>query len=184
MNVYRIKPNSDTFERIYARVEDRDLLFFSSAQPLSAKWIPLPVLPDDRLLENVMDEPVPINGDFPSLYGPTPVFSERAWESLYSLVNGSVEALPLIYPSGETYFAINVLDVVDCLDLTKTKLTRNDVTGRVSSIQEYHFRPHLLTGKHMFKLPETKALEVLVSEEFKQAVEANGLKGLIFRKRT
>jgi hypothetical protein len=182
MNIYRINSDSGRYEYVNARVEDRDLLFFSSGQPLSGTWVPVPVLLDHRLVDNVMEEPQPRKGDFPSLYGATPIFSERAWETLYPLVGGSVEALPLIHPSGEKYFAINVLDVVDCLDLTKTKLTRNDVTGRVSSIQEYHFRQHLLTGKHIFKLPETKGLEVLVSEEFKQAVETSELKGLIFRR--
>lgn len=182
MNIYRIIPDSDSYECIYPRVEDEDILFFFDAEPLSAKWVPLPVVLDERLRENVMDAPIPMKGDFPSLYRPTPVFSERAWGALSPLIKGSVEALPLIHPSGDRYFAINVLDVIDCLDLATTKLTRNDVTGRVSSIQAYHFRPNLLRGKHMFKLPETKGLEVLVSEEFKQAVENNGLKGLIFWK--
>src|SRR5215469_7160621 len=106
MNIYRIIPDSDLYECIHARECDRDLLYFSSGKSMSAKWIPVPVLPDERLAENSLDEPVPAKGDFPSLYRSTPVFSERAWNALYPLIHGSVESLPLIHPSGEKYFAI------------------------------------------------------------------------------
>jgi hypothetical protein len=182
MNVYRIIPNSDVYEYIYARVEDRELLYFSKAQPMLAIWKSIPVLPDERTLDNSMNDSIPQKGDFPSLYHSTPVFSQRAWKVLSPLISKSVEALPLIHPSGDTYFAINVIDVIDCLDLTKTKITTNEVTGRVSSIQAYCLKTHLLKNKHMFKIPETSGLEVLVSEEFKEATEINGLKGLLFRR--
>jgi hypothetical protein len=38
----------------------------------------------------------------------------------------------------------------------------------------------MLSGRHMFKIPETKGLEVLVSDEFKHTAHANNLNGLIF----
>jgi hypothetical protein len=180
MNVYRIAPNANAYECIYARKKDRDLLFFSECQPLLPNWRPLPVLGDDRLEDDSIKQPK--KGDFPSLYHPTPVFSQRAWDILSPLVQEGVEHLPLIHPSGEVYYAINVLELIDCLDLTKTKLTRNEACGEVwvSSIQTYKFKKRMLKGKHMFKIPETKGLEAYVLDEFKQAVETNGLLGMKF----
>jgi Immunity protein family (Imm11) len=116
------------------------------------------------------------------LYGPTPVFSHRAWNALQPRVTRSVEALPIFLPSGEPLFAINVLDLVDCLDQATTQLSRSNVTGRVSSVQRYGFKDGACEGKVMFKTPETKGLEVLVTDTFKRAVEANHLRGVIFRK--
>lgn len=52
--------------------------------------------------------------------------------------------------------------------------------GRVAKVVAYCFKPGCLDGLHMFLLPETSGLEVLVSEDFKNLVEANSLEGLRF----
>ena len=38
-----------------------------------------------------------------------------------------------------------------------------------------------LSGKHIFKLPRESGAELIVDEDFRRAVEGNGLKGLQFR---
>lgn len=180
MNVYRIIADSDEYEHIYADENDRDVLYFNKCHSLIKDWKPRFILPDERLTDNSMNERTPKKGDFPSLYRPTPVFSQRAWDILSPLIATFVEPLPLIHPSGEIYFAINVLELVDCLNLTQSKVTRNDASGRISKIHLYRFKRQLLEDKHIFKLPETMGLEVLVSQEFKDLVTVNCLDGLIF----
>jgi hypothetical protein len=98
---------SDAFECLYPRLEDRDLLFFVANMRRSDAWAARPVDADGSTA--------------------TPLFSQRAWDALRPLIGAEVEALPSLHPRG-AHYAINVLDVADCLGLTHTKLTRNDVT--------------------------------------------------------
>jgi hypothetical protein len=137
--------------------------------------------------------------DFPSLHGYVPVFTTRAWGVLQPLIGHSVEALPLVcdtrivvpkrgdkmrVPAGPfgPFYAINVLNFVDCLDYDHSEIVWFS-HGVVMLVESYAFKnPGLLRGKHIFRLPETRALEVLVSDEFKNTVEKNNLVGLEFPK--
>ena len=84
--------------------------------------------------------------------------------------------------SSGIYFLINVLEVVDCLDPINTKLVINEVSGNITAVRDHAFRAEPLEGKHIFKTPQTAGLEVLVSDKFKEIVEANDLKGLQFKR--
>jgi len=44
----------------------------------------------------------------------------------------------------------------------------------------YAFKSDCFQGKHIIKIPETKNLETLVSEEFVKLVHANSLVGSLF----
>ena len=140
----------------------------------------------NSLLENW--EPFPVRekmkgmpSDFPALNGPIPAFSEKAWLKLNPYIGNTVEALKLITEHG-TYYAINVLDIVDALDHTNSEISFNSASGRVSRIKKYVFDKEKIKGKYLFKIPETKGLEVYVSEEFKKIIEAEKLEGLDFKK--
>jgi hypothetical protein len=109
-----------------------------------------------------------------------PVFSPRAWEALGPLLGDAVEALPFHCLLGE-YFLINVLEVVDALDVGKSDAAFR-LDGNVMMIYAYAFRPEALRDKHLFRLPETRWIEMIVSEEFKAAAKAAKLEGLIFEK--
>jgi hypothetical protein len=123
------------------------------------------------------------DGDFPNLSWAGPVFSQRAWDLLGPLIASSVEALPIIHPSGKRYYIINVLDVIDCLELERCETNRNSgsLKDDFSAIYVYAFKEDMIRDKHIFKAPQTKYLEEYVSEEFKRVVEKNGLVGLAFR---
>ena len=45
-------------------------------------------------------------------------------------------------------------------------------------VTEYAFRREALKDRHMFRIPESRFGEVLVSEAFAGTVEEHGLKGL------
>lgn len=143
-------------------------------RPASARWRPEPL----RIFDDCGRD-----GDFPSLvsYNKIPVFSERAWRALCPLIGERVEALSLSHPQ-EPHYIINVLDVVDCLDVDRSKVTRNGVTGRVSRVWHYALKnEHLLAGKHIFWTPTESGSDMMVDDEFCKCVEQHNLLGLKFQ---
>jgi hypothetical protein len=183
VNLYRYVADSDKYDSL-----DDEGDWIWEAKPLAKSWKPARVAYYTNKGKC---------GDFISLTGPVPVFGERAWEVLRPLIGESVEALPLIcdrkivaprygdikkVPAGPfgPFCAIHVLKVVDCLDRKKSGISEDEDT--VYFVPKYVFRPHRWKGEAIFKLPETQGLEVLVSDEFKNVVKENNLKGLEFVK--
>lgn len=173
MALYVYTADSDTYEGIEPkRVGDRDTLWLTDGKRRGSSWKAVPVV------VNCCDGNP---GDFPSLYIGTPVFSKRAWLALQPLIGDSVEALPILYPDSTTYYTMNVLEIVDCLDVANSEISRNGVTGNVSWIHRFSFKRDKLRGKHLFKIPEAPSLFVFVSDDFKRIVEEHNLRGLKFK---
>ncbi|WP_390896825.1 imm11 family protein [Rubinisphaera margarita] len=120
-------------------------------------------------------------GDFPSLsnFWRIPIVSQRAWEVLRSLL-GRCEALPIIHPTGNRYYIVHIMETIDALDERRSEVARNRTTGRINSIRRYSFVWDRIHGKHIFKLPADSGGEVIVDCRFREAVEQNGLRGLVF----
>ena len=122
-------------------------------------------------------------GDFPSLVSIScRIFSERALQFLQSLTSDFAETLPLGRFSGQEYFLIHVLEEIDALDEAKSKFLVVDGVEAKGSILNHAFRESLLPGKHIFRIPQLRYRDPLVSKEFKTCVEKNRLQGAKFRK--
>jgi hypothetical protein len=170
MAVFVFTPDSDTYDSlVLAKSRDYDRLNMFTGGALASDWRPISA----RILKGKK------HGDFPSLAGHVPVFGKRALDALRPLVNHCIEVLPLKVPSGEL-FAINVLQITDCLDVSRSELEL-DPDGEVMYIARYAFDEQCLEGKHILKLRQVPLYGVFVSEEFKRRVEEEGLQGLIFR---
>ncbi len=117
-------------------------------------------------------------GDFPSLFGTEPIFTERARQILGPWIEKAVEFIPL-HCGEETLYMVNVVDVVDCLD-RKLSTIKWISGGAIYKVDHYVIKDKLLGGKHMFKIPKLWA-SIYVSDEFKKVVEDSGLKGLIWK---
>ncbi len=166
MKIYRYVPDVDEYDCLD---NVGDWSAFDQGVRLAPHWRPTRVAVDARAGRS---------GDFPSLLGAIPVLSARAWKALQGLIGERVEALPLDCAAGP-YFAINVLDHIDALDYPRSEVERFD-DGGVMAIDSYAFKPKVLQGRHIFKLPETAPAETLVSGELKALVEKHKLKGLRF----
>lgn len=144
-------------------------------QPVLQQW-------SSPVVEVFEDNP-PKEGDFPSLsdFWRIPVFSDRAWEALNSLISDCCEPLPIIYPSGRKYSLIHVLKTIDCLDIDKSKVGRRKIDQGISAVYEYAFKPNTVEGHHIFKLPPETGGDLIVDDDFRNAAEKNKLKGLLFR---
>jgi hypothetical protein len=174
MATYLYRDNSNVFEVFAVGERDQELLLTCSGGTLLPGTV--------HLMPVITVSNAGITSDFPSLWLHIPVFSERAWNILKPLVEIDVQILPLVHPTyGSSYFAINVLTVLDCLDLERTELVRNEVSGNITWARHQTLRNSPPTDVHIFKTPQTGGLEVYVSQTFKECVESNGLKGLKFK---
>lgn len=108
-----------------------------------------------------------------------PIFGERAAQVLDTLLADQAELLPLQHPD-KTLYAINVIRVVDALDHERSEIEWLAGRPLAKKIHKYVFKPQALEGCTIFKIPERKSLRVFVTDAFKEAVEANKLKGFSF----
>ncbi len=107
-----------------------------------------------------------------------PVFTSKATGILEDLIKDSVEILPVRHQKYDC-FVINIVDVVDCLDYQASKFSRWGVIEKYCIIEE-RVRGHNIFLVHV-KDRKTPSLIPLVSDEFRERVLNNGLKGLKFK---
>lgn len=104
------------------------------------------------------------------------IFSQRAVDSLMTLIKDSVELLP--YPTEVgTYYLVNVLDEGDYLDRQRTECDEILPNGHCYGINEYVFNETALQGKHIFRIPDDGVTRY-VSGEFIQACKQHNLHGI------
>lgn len=145
-----------------------DLLNGFDGRPFGGDW-PRPQL--ERL-------PTGPPGDFPYLASHVVALTPRAWSALRPKIGDSVEALPLDV-QGEEYQALNVLDVLDCLDLERSEL-RTLPDGSVVGVRRWALRKDVVESHDIFKARAAELQAVLVSERFRGWVEEAGLAGASF----
>lgn len=169
MSVHLYTPNSDAYDRL-AQVSNRSdeaLSRLAGDRPVAKQWRPVKVRVDRAQRR----------GDFPSfLPGSVPAFSQRAVDVLLPLLGGAVEALPL--ECGRLkFYAIHVLDLVDCLDERRSTIRRFP-SGGVMRIEKHVFDEKCLGERMIFRLREAPLKGVYYSGELKRHIEAAKLEGL------
>lgn len=176
--LYSYDPASSDFDGMLLFDDDREniLDLHYESRSVAEEWLPISV-------SDALDLRTGVTGDFPTLvdYGKIPIFSARAWEALKPLIGYCCEALPIKHPSGEAYFLINVLEIIDALDEKRSIVDRNSVTGRISRVIKYSFHLDKIKDKHIFKLPLQSGAGLIVDAGFRDAVEKAGLRGLKFK---
>jgi hypothetical protein len=142
-------------------------------EPLASRWKPIRV--------QVLDKEPREEGDFPPFYdyGRLPVFSQRAWDVLSASITCRWEALPIIHPSKKPFYLIHVMEMIDCVDHSRSELDHYD-DGSVAGIERYCLKPELLVDKHIFRTPIASWGDLLVDDVFREVIESHKLKGLEF----
>ncbi|HLO46818.1 MAG TPA: DUF1629 domain-containing protein [Kamptonema sp.] len=176
MKVYYPKADVDNYDSFIANEDDGILLLHFLGDlhwyELPGSWQPIPV--------EIYSAGKP--GDFPAIVGFHQTLSERAVRILQPIMGESVELLPVVCTTGERYFVIKIVDVVDCLDYSRAVVRRNSHSGRVTVIDSFAFKDGCIGDRNIFRLPELN--RALVSQAFKDCVENNGLEGLRFKQVT
>ena len=174
MNYYMYQPDSDTYHTLRFRPpsERKDLLELNGNKVYRTWKTPA-----------VEWEPSDKPGDFPRLSGYVPVLSDRALKALANLLDDFVEVLPLDLDDNRFggVHALHLLRVIDCLDPDKSEVERFD-DGTILDIWKYALRDDVIAGAPMFRIRGYEFSHCYVSDDFRKAVEAAKLEGLIFRK--
>ncbi len=118
--------------------------------------------------------------DCPWLGSHALVFRRNAISGLESVLREYGELLPLA--CSETNLVVfNATRVIDALDERASGIMRfsND---RIMRITRYAFRPEVIAGVGIFKLPSLRVSPTFVNEDFVKAWKAARLRGLVFNK--
>jgi hypothetical protein len=106
-----------------------------------------------------------------------PILTEKALQILLDLIQDSVEILPLQHEQYQCYL-INIINVVDCLN------EQNSLLNKWGVIMKYDLIEKVVKNQHIFSVYKKStgkpSLVPIVSDEFKQRVEENRLRGFRF----
>lgn len=170
MKIWKLEFDANKYNNIVPiNTNEWEALGFDGS-PLLDSWKPIAfkTLNDDLEL-----------GDTPSLISTVPVLSEYALNVLKDLIEGSVEILPIRLRVGK-FFILNVTDVLDCVDYDKSEVKPFKSSGRIMRFIKYEFFKECLYNKHIFKIPDESKRNAFVSDQFKERVKENKLKGFKF----
>ncbi|MBA4602064.1 imm11 family protein [Thermoactinomyces mirandus] len=174
MKIWHLECLLNSFESLGFADFDRDskladLLLQTS--PLIDKWNNVEVLTIDEGKDS----------DSPHFWDcPVPVFSERAYYTVQDFLRNKAEALSLNHPE-KIFYAIHVLNAIDAVDYQKAIIKQLDTGFRVG-FEKYAFIEEKVEDEHIFRifLDDRIRSAVFVSDEFKKAVESDGLAGFQF----
>lgn len=169
MRVWELLVDSDRALVLRSDLDSLEGLFVG--KPLGKRWRPPNV--------KVLGKTRPLR-DFVSWTLEAPVISEGAMRLLSPLLQDSCEFLPLIRLRGKEYFAVNILEVVDCLDEATSDLWISPTDPKhIIGAGSFVFNERKLKAVPVFKTPQY-LLAVFVTIPFVDAVKENGLTGAVF----
>lgn len=115
----------------------------------------------------------------PGLSPHIPVFDEKAINVLSDLLMGNAEILPLDCEDG-IFFAINVINVIDCIDYGRSKYKTFRDGKRIMRFISYAFDEEKIKGMYLFKIKDEPLKRPFVSDEFRKRVVDSNLTGFKF----
>ncbi len=142
-------------------------------KPLGEGWISPPI--------NIINKNRRVR-DFVSFSLSVPVISVKAKFALASAIEKQCEIVPLLELKGVQYYAINVLNVIDCFDIENADVTwAPDLPKRVSRIRSHAFHlDRIPEDTTIFKIPGRATSLVYVTQQFIDIVIDNNLRGADF----
>jgi hypothetical protein len=175
MNIYKLDADADNFESANVADEsDYDRLSCFDGTRIQA-WNSLQLCSDEE------DFGVKPKGDCPSLISFVPIFSQFAVNALRHVLVVNGQLLPVTI-DGEEYFAFNVTNMLDALDVERSE------GARFSSGRLFHITRHVFNIEHIpdetciFKVRANPTIGVFVTDKFIDMVNAANLKGFKFEK--
>lgn len=168
VKIWHLGADVNNFDNLTLINEKWSIMRFDGTKRANT-WIPVSV----QIIEETK------KSDTPGLSSGVPVLSLRAIKILEDILRDSVEILPLKCKN-EEYYAINVIDVLDCIDYEKSKFEKFESSGRIMLFNKYAFNPECVKGKHIFKIIDEPVRRPFVSDEFRNRVLESELVGFKF----
>ena len=134
--------------------------------------------PKMRILRTDQGRPLS-RSDSPWLGGQALIFRSRVAAHLRPLLESHGELLPLEC-EGADVAIYNATRVLEALDEAASSITRF-ADGKIMMVKRHVFRPDLLRGVEIFKIPNLRASPTFVSRPFVDARESSGGVGLRFK---
>ena len=109
------------------------------------------------------------------------LFNQKAKDCLEGVFGDYVEFVPAKYQD-DIYYIVNVLNVIDGLNYEKSEFKKTH-DGSPYSVKKFSFKPNIVKDVSIFKVflkDHIYSTNLLVSQEVKDIVEANGLTGFSF----
>ena len=153
---------------------DFDILLNIEGDSVKTNWRELNF---EFIYENSNDGKVP-KGDFPNFMAGVLVFSKMAKDELDLFLTSEIEFLDIIIEN-ELYYIANVVEIVDCLNIKKSKVKYFDNSKDIMEIQKYSLYKEKLINSMIFRIDNFKT-EIFVSDQFKKKVESSNLLGFKF----
>ncbi len=116
--------------------------------------------------------------DYPCINLVYPAFSQRAVDMLRDILEPNGELLPIRHKIG-TYYFYNCTQMVNCIDLTKSKITKLKDGIITSTGDKLVFIDKMLEDLTVFKA-RTQLTELFCTQRFVDRVHAAGLQGFLF----
>ncbi len=142
----------------------------------SDTWSPVPM----HLIREDDEGKSRLASDSPWLGAFALIFRRSAIEKLGVLLREYGELLPLSCPGTEV-MVFNPR-VIDAFDEEASTVERFKSSGRIMRITRYAFRPDVVAGVDIFKIPNQRVSSTYVSDRFVQLWNSSGLVGLRFEK--
>lgn len=171
MKVWILDCDVDSFENLIICDEScNNLLKTFNGEEKKDEWTPISVrkMYGDREFSNT-----------PGLAPHIPVFDTKAVSELSCILKNEVEILPLHFENG-TFYAINVIDVLDCIDYKKSDYKTFRDGKRIMRFTKYSFIESIIKKHNIFKIKDEPLKRPFVSDEFKNIVQSSGLIGFKF----
>jgi len=168
MRIWHLDFDVNEFENLqWVNLDIKEIQTYDG-RPKSEGWIP-------RQVKRMYDRDF---SNAPGLSSHIPVFDRVAVEKLGEYLQGVTEVLPLDCNDGE-FFAINVIEVLDCIDYNDSEY-KSFSDGSIMRFIKYVFNKEIVSGKHIFKIIDEPLARPFVSDEFKERVEESNLVGFKF----
>lgn len=174
MKIWELRVDADKFYCL-TLVNDQEWNKFANmfdGRKLEASWEPF----DVRIIDEKKRKKM---GDALYLSPNVPVLNLKALDAINDLIQSYVEILPLYSENGVLY-ALNVINIIDCIDYENAEFERYPDTGKIMWCKKYAFNKEALEGQHIFKTIDTPRSRALVSDEFRDRVQNKKLKGFEF----
>ncbi len=177
MKVWEIKKDYTLLSSVTFNVRDYDIPVMFYGERYADKWqvprarfYPTNYYQDSE--GNYYDinkqpaEPIIQITDFPGFVSGALLCSEKAASILLPFVDKEVEVLP-VNVEGHSYTLLNVVNVIDCVDLSKTRFKDSFISRRRGNpeVLTYAFHTDKLEGVYLFKTPYR--METSISAELR-----------------
>jgi hypothetical protein len=167
-------PITKVLEAIPASVVQKEVLKFNYNNLSMADWWPENIAAEFKQIPDKDAAAIP---DICEWRGASLMLSPRAYQCLYSVLEGYGEFLPVCV-SGQTYHLFNCLTFGQIDEINSKQDIQN---GVFMGVKKVRFNSYDIAEKIVFKTKFDRCATVFCDERFKNAVESNLLVGVEFR---